>query len=535
MRTLEEAGTTVVAEAGSSVLEGMPMGFLQFAADWEITYVNATSEQQLGRARDELLGRNAWEAFPGNEDSAFGRTYRRVAETREPDVVESFSPVLRAWFEARVVPAADGGVNIFITDTTVRHRTQERLAVLAQVSAEVAGAPDPVQSMARIPRLLTPSLADWVVITVVEDDGRPQDVGSWHVDPDQRQLLTRYVELRMSEMTATAPLVQALHSEDPVPVTAEDVAEAMHPGEAHELQAKLATGVGMYLPLLGRGRTLGVLTLWYADDRTLDGEELAAAREVADRIGVALDNGRLYRQQAQLAEELQRSMLTQPVQPESAEVAVRYTPAAEAARVGGDWYDAFAQPGGGMTLVIGDVVGHDTAAAAAMGQLRGLLRGIAVHSDDGPVEVLRGLDAAMAQLGVQTLATAAVARLDQAGPGPARLVWASAGHLAPVVVHPDGTLGEPGEWQGDLLLGVDSLAVRHEHELALEPGSTVLLFTDGLVERRQEDLDAGLARLREVVTDLADRPLAELCDELVERLVHGHPDDDVALVAVRLR
>jgi PAS domain S-box-containing protein len=523
----------VVAQAGTSVLEGMPMGFLQLSADWTVTYVNATAERMFGRARADLVGRNAWQAFPGNEDSVFGRTYREVARTRVPQVVEAWSPRLGGWFESRSVPAPGGGVDVFFTDTTARHRTQERLAVLARVSAEVAGSPDAVQSMGRVPRLLVPVLADWAVVTVLEDDGRPRDVGCWHADPALRPVLTRYTELRLGELPATTPLIMSMHTQQATPVTAEEVYDSLLAGEARDLQRRLATGPGLYLPLLGRGRTLGVITLWWSAGRTPEPEDLAAARETADRIGLALDNGRLYRQQAALAEELQRSLLTQPFRPAGAEVAVRYTPAAEAARVGGDWYDAFRTPSGAMTLVIGDVVGHDTAAAAAMGQLRGLLRGIATYSDAGPGEVLRGLDAAMAQLELSTLATAAVARLEE-HPGGTRMVWASAGHLAPVVVHPDGSLDEPGSWQGDLLLGVDHLVERAEHVVELPAGSTVVLFTDGLVERRHEDLDTGLDRLRGLVVELAHAPLDELCDQVVERLVHGRPDDDVALVAVRL-
>ena len=525
----------MVQQAGTGVLEGMPMGFLQLSADWTVTYVNAGAERAFGRNRADLLGRNAWQAFPGNEESTFGRTYRRVARTRLPEVVEGFSAPLGAWFEVRVVPADHGGINIFFTDTTQRHRAQERLAVLAQVSAEVVGSPDAVQSMSRIPRLLVPVLADWAVVTVLDDDGRPRDVGCWHADPELRPVLTRYSELRLGAMPATTPLIRSLYAQEPVPVTAAEVADSLPPGEARRLQAQLAPGAGCYLPLLGRGRTLGVITLWWSAGREPAAEDRAAARECADRIGLALDNGRLYRQQAALAEELQRSLLTQPFQPAGAEVAVRYTPAAEAARVGGDWYDAFRAPSGAMTLVIGDVVGHDTAAAAAMGQLRGLLRGIAAYSDAGPGEVLRGLDAAMGHLAFPTLATCAIARLEEAGDGGATMVWSSAGHPAPLVLLADGSLGAPDPWQGDLLLGVDSLTLRHEHAVALPPGSTVLLFTDGLVERRHEDLDAGLARLREVVTELADLPLDDLCDQVVERLVHGRPDDDVALVAVRLR
>jgi serine phosphatase RsbU (regulator of sigma subunit) len=206
--------------------------------------------------------------------------------------------------------------------------------------------------------------------------------------------------------------------------------------------------------------------------------------------------------------------------------------------VGGDWYDAFLQPGGTTMLVIGDVVGHDTEAAAAMGQLRGLLRGIATYSDAGPVEVLRGLDTSMTTLQTKTLATAAVARFEQTPGelerGVTRMRWANAGHLPPLVINADGTVAELASWRGDLLLGVDAEVRRRESVVTLDRGSTVLLYTDGLIERRDADLDQGLVRLRDALQDLADLPLEELLDELIERLVHGRPDDDVAIVAVRL-
>ena len=112
--------------------------------------------------------------------------------------------------------------------------------------------------------------------------------------------------------------------------------------------------------------------------------------------------------------------------------------------------------------------------------------------------------------------------------------WANAGHLPPLVINPDGSVAELASWSGDLLLGVDADVVRHESVVTLDRGATVLLYTDGLIERRDADLDAGFQRLREALMDLADRPLQELLDEVLDRLVHGRPEDDVALVAVRL-
>jgi serine phosphatase RsbU (regulator of sigma subunit) len=103
-----------------------------------------------------------------------------------------------------------------------------------------------------------------------------------------------------------------------------------------------------------------------------------------------------------------------------------------------------------------------------------------------------------------------------------------------MVINPDGSVAELAAWRGDLLLGVDPSARRRESVVTLDRGSTVLLYTDGLIERRDADLDEGMVRLRDALIDLADRPLDEMLDEVLERLVHGRPEDDVALVAVRL-
>jgi serine phosphatase RsbU (regulator of sigma subunit) len=148
--------------------------------------------------------------------------------------------------------------------------------------------------------------------------------------------------------------------------------------------------------------------------------------------------------------------------------------------------------------------------------------------------VLRGLDEAMAHMHGETLATAAVARLESCGGGWTRLRWASAGHPPPLVLAADGSVSVLGGPLGDLMLGVDSGTRRGEHVARVGPGTTVLLYTDGLVERRDSVFDSGMNRLVEQARALAGRPLGELCDALLDRLVEGTPQDDVALVAVRL-
>ncbi|MGY1683445.1 SpoIIE family protein phosphatase [Geodermatophilus sp. SYSU D01176] len=236
------------------------------------------------------------------------------------------------------------------------------------------------------------------------------------------------------------------------------------------------------------------------------------------------------------AETLQRSMLTDPPESPRLQVAVRYVPAAREAQVGGDWYDVFEQPDGSTVVVIGDVVGHDTAAAADMAQLRGLLRGIAYDSADGPATVLRRLDSAVAGLGLGALATVLVGRLTpDTQTGGTRLRWSSAGHLPPLLAEPgDGvlTLTTP---RAELLLGVDPAAPRTESEALLEPGSTLLLYTDGLVERRDQVFDVGVERLADELVAVRERPLEAACDELIGRMLPDGAEDDVALVAVRLR
>ncbi|MGY1841442.1 SpoIIE family protein phosphatase [Modestobacter sp. SYSU DS0903] len=527
------------------VLEAMPAGFYSLDHEWRFTHVNAEAERLLHHSREQLLGRVVWEAFPAAVNSIFEERFQEALTTGTPIAFDAHYPApLDGWYELRAWPTPEG-LSVYFLEVTERRRAQDRaeravrrLALLARVSAELAGTLDVQSATARLPRIVVPALADFCIVTVIDADGQPRDVGSWHVDPASRALLDRYAAVRLDAMPLTAPVARALYAEEAVSFRGEDVAQLLPIGPARELIAVLAPGSEVALPLRARGRTLGLLTLFYADGHEPTDEDVAVAQDVADRAGLALDNARLFGQQQQMAEGLQRSLLTDPPEPDHAEIVVRYLPAAEAARVGGDWYDAFLQPNGSTMLVIGDVVGHDTAAAAAMGQVRSLLRGIAVYSDAAPAEVLRGLDTAMTMLQLDTIATAAVARFEQTDDererGVTRMIWANAGHLPPLALNPDGSVAVLADWKADLLLGVDSATVRTDSVVTLDRGATVLLYTDGLIERRDADLDTGLDRLRTALAELAERPLQQLCDELIERLVEGKPDDDVALVAVRL-
>ncbi|MGY1750212.1 SpoIIE family protein phosphatase [Modestobacter sp. SYSU DS0511] len=245
------------------------------------------------------------------------------------------------------------------------------------------------------------------------------------------------------------------------------------------------------------------------------------------------------RRVARVALTLQRSLLSEPPDPDHLDFAVRYEPAARESQVGGDWYDVFQQPDGSTVLVIGDVVGHDTEAAASMGQLRGLLRGIAFDSEGGPAAVLSRLDRAIEGLQLRTMASVLVARLEQTpqerADGLTRLRWSNAGHLPPLVQHPDGSVQVLDGPRAELLLGVSTDAPRREHVTTVARGSTVLLYTDGLVERRDQVFDEGVERLRTELTTLGGRPVDEIADTLIARLLPSDgAEDDVALIAVRL-
>ncbi|WP_308281511.1 SpoIIE family protein phosphatase [Cellulomonas sp. PS-H5] len=404
------------------------------------------------------------------------------------------------------------------------------------------------EAVERLTRLLVPAVADWCLVTLVDDDEsraprrRLRDVGWWHADPARRDQVAAYARERIGALVPGSMLMRAIDSGEVVHVhdaAVEALDRVLLPGPARDLVGLLAPSSLTVAPLRSRGRTLGAVSLFNGPGRPpLSPQEVASVVEVIATAAIALDNARLYRRQRDVAATFQRSLLTAPVEPDHMQVVVRYQPAAEAARVGGDWYDAFLQHDGGTMLVIGDVVGHDVEAAALMSQLRSMLRAIAVVTRNSPADVLALLDAAVRTLQIPALATVVVARVEQTpeerAAGRTRLRWSSAGHPPPMVVGPDGTVRVLDEQRPDLLLGIDPARERVDHETVLAYGETVLLYTDGLVERRNRPLRAGLADLRAALARHGARDLDDLCDALLAELPGGPGEDDVALVAVRL-
>jgi phosphoserine phosphatase RsbU/P len=233
------------------------------------------------------------------------------------------------------------------------------------------------------------------------------------------------------------------------------------------------------------------------------------------------------------AETLQRHLLGAPPAVPHLDTAVRYLPASRHAQVGGDWYDAFPLADGHTVLAIGDVAGHDASAAATMAQVRGMLRAIALSTAGSPATVLTVLDQVLADLDLHTLMTVVVATLERRDDGSALLCWSNAGHPPPVLACGDGHT-HLLERTPERLLGMGPGAHRTDHAVLLQPGDTVLLYTDGLVERRRVPLDQGFAWLLRQLQTLGREPLERLCDGLLSEL-GGRVDDDVALLAVRLR
>ncbi|MFF1836088.1 SpoIIE family protein phosphatase [Streptomyces sp. NPDC058231] len=289
-------------------------------------------------------------------------------------------------------------------------------------------------------------------------------------------------------------------------------------------------------PLRGRRRVIGAAVFLRGTERPpFEANDLLVAAQLATHTALGIDKAVLYGREAYIADELQRTMLPDSLpQPTGVRLASRYLPAAETARVGGDWYDAIPLPGSRVALVVGDVMGHSMTSAAIMGQLRTTAQTLA-GLDLPPQEVLHHLDEQAQRLGSDRMATCLYAVYD---PVAHRITIANAGHPPPVLLHLGGRAEvlrvPPGAPIG--VGGVDFEAV----ELDAPAGATLLLYTDGLVESRLRDVWTGIEQLRERLAATArltgpdhSPPLEALCDDVLDMLGPGDRDDDIALLAAR--
>ncbi|MGW0390325.1 SpoIIE family protein phosphatase [Streptomyces sp. NPDC003042] len=289
-------------------------------------------------------------------------------------------------------------------------------------------------------------------------------------------------------------------------------------------------------PLRGRRRVIGAAVFLRTPDRdAFEQNDLLVAAQLATHTALGIDKAVLYGREAYIADELQRTMLPDSLpQPTGVRLASRYLPAAETARVGGDWYDAIPLPGSRVALVVGDVMGHSMTSAAIMGQLRTTAQTLA-QLDLPPAEVLHHLDEQAQRLGSDRMATCLYAVYD---PVSHRITIANAGHPPPVLLHLGGRAEVLRVPSGAPIGvgGVDFEAV----ELDAPAGATLLLYTDGLVESRLRDVWTGIEQLRERLATTAQLtgldhppPLEALCDDVLDMLGPGDRDDDIALLAAR--
>jgi serine phosphatase RsbU (regulator of sigma subunit) len=293
----------------------------------------------------------------------------------------------------------------------------------------------------------------------------------------------------------------------------------------------------MFVPLVARRRVLGTMTFVNGPSgRHFDPEDLELAADLGRRAGLALDNARLYTLEHQTALTLQRGLLPQLPEIPGLALAAEYLPAAQDKQVGGDWWDVFALPDGATGLAIGDVMGHDLAAAAAMGQLRSVLRTCAWAGDSAATVVDR-MDQLVQGFEMAQLDTCIYARLEPTDGPPGRrqaprLRWSNAGHLPPVLLDADGSTRLLTDGSS-VPLGVPVPDRRQQGDVSLTPGATVLLYTDGLVETRRGDIETDLEALLAAVG--RHRP-EDGPQVLVDRLTRDLQvlSDDVALLAVQV-
>lgn len=301
---------------------------------------------------------------------------------------------------------------------------------------------------------------------------------------------------------------------------------------AERVAAYRAAGIhsALVVPLTARGEQLGTVTLIRAGTSPpFGGDDMAVAEALADRAAISMDNARRYSREHGIAVELQRALLAVPGTPHpEIDVATRYLPAGATDLVGGDWFDTLALPAGITLLAMGDVMGHGVQAAVEMSHYRSMLRVVAGEGDP-PDRILRRMDRLLAAAGTERPATCLLALADPVHGG----CWfANAGHLPPALIGPDGRVRLLNVPPGPPL-GADLRGQYEPVYVRWRAGDTLLLYTDGLVERRTEDIDTSLARLAGLELPHASGPLDALLARIVHHLAPSAAEDDVALLAAR--
>lgn len=561
--------TTELREARDRLartLETMNDAFFALDGAWRFTYVNRQAERLLRRTHEDLLGASIWDEFPEALGTVFQEQYEHAVESGEPVVFEAPFDPLPGLFEVNAWPGPDG-LSVYFKEISSRRRIEDererayadreqavvereraygaaeaanhRLALLADASTRLAASLEPGQVLERLSELVLPALGEWVIVALTADTTallRGQDVAAdparvhvvhvAHAHAEQRATLARVAEaLRLSarDPVGVGAVVRSGRPEW-LPEVPEQALVGLVP-DAETLAGLRAVdpSSALTVPLANRGRVLGAMTVGAPAGGPVD---RALLTDLAGRAAVALDNALLYGAERRTGITLQRSLLPRDVPAvRGLLTAARYLPGTTGAFVGGDWYQGV-QVGEGLVLAMGDVMGHGMRSAARMGQLRAIVATLALEGH-GPAQLLRRLADSVDILLDLELATLLVAAYD---PAAATLTVASAGHPPPLVA----SLGRPPRFV-DVEPGppIGSFSFPYaEIVVGLQPGDTMVLYTDGLVENREEPLDTGLERLRAALDDVR-LPPELVCDHVLTCLGReSGGDDDVALLVL---
>ena len=422
---------------------------------------------------------------------------------------------------------------------------RSRVELMADVSTALISTMNPDLAIERMLAVLVGRFANWAIALTKADENTSGRIFARHRDPGSNMLFAEIGQdpvRRLEHMNMTRAVLES--DVDRVLLTHEQTAAAIdQAGPLRELLIKLGVGATVIVPMRVAGQTIGVLVLVsHPGQPAYDAVDVRLAGDLARRAAMTIDHSRGYLRAETVAFELQHSLL--PDLPSTTRIGVDavYAAAAQGVDVGGDWYDLVELAAGSFVVSIGDVTGHSIRAAAAMGRLQVAVRIFAL-ADHSPSEILERVDMAADGLLADLLATCLVIRLDPLPDGRWSLAIANAGHLPPVLLTAEGT-STALEIPPDPLLGLGSQRrePRHTTATTIEPGSTLVLCTDGLIEHRGETLDVGLERLRINVRhaggDLveggsADGSIDGFCDRLV-RLMKPSRTDDIACIALRV-
>ncbi|MET7441462.1 SpoIIE family protein phosphatase [Streptomyces sp. NPDC005568] len=414
----------------------------------------------------------------------------------------------------------------------------DRLALLAETTTQLTSTLDIDEALHRLAALTVPRLADWAIFDLLTDR-----------DEVRRALVMEHKDgilVQRDDLQGPMPPVPEL-SPMPLSRALRGAASSLAGPSTYQgppdsgiavEQQRLFTETGMHsaaiAPIRGLRDVLGALTLGRSQrPGAFTAGDLPLLEDLTRRAGLALDNARLYERQRKVAETMQRHLLPQLPTVPGVEMTARYVPAPHASSVGGDWYDAFTLADSAHALVIGDVVGHDLDAAAGMAQVRNMLRAFAWSQPDSvPSAIVTQLDEAVRHIAEVPMATMILATLARRDDGLWALHWTNAGHPPPLLVGHDGQTRYLDDAHG-ILLGTGLTRARPDAITVLPPRSTLLLYTDGLVETPHRSIDHGLDRLRRHAAALAHRPLDSFCDSLLEQVRPTDNDDDVAMLALR--